>query len=131
MRTVAATVGALLVVVPVVVAAALVATGRATDVGGLVLLAMLCAGGVHTFLSLRRTAGHASSTAPGAQRRWPVAALVAATVAALAVGTLALALLMTALDDVLAGNAVAAEVVVGLVVVVAVTLMAFAGRALR
>ena len=52
--TAAATVGVLLVVVPLVVAVALVATGRATDVGGLAVLAMCAAAGVLVLADLRR-----------------------------------------------------------------------------
>lgn len=57
----AGTVGVLLVIVPVVVAVALFATGNATDVGGVALLAMLLAGGVYVLVDVLRKSGPAAS----------------------------------------------------------------------
>ena len=58
---IAGTVGMLLVVVPAGVLVGLVATGNASDVGGLVLLAMLLAGGVYVMVDILMQSGGASA----------------------------------------------------------------------
>lgn len=57
------TVGILLVIVPVTVLVGLVATGNATDVGGLVVLAMCFGGGVYALVDVLRKAGSADAFA--------------------------------------------------------------------
>lgn len=55
------TIGILLVVVPLVVLVGLLATGNATDVGGLVLLAMCFAGGVYVLVDVLRKGADADA----------------------------------------------------------------------